>query len=313
MSVTTEHTKPVLTRDEMKGIADRVIADLEGYRVDTQYAQDLGRDDLYVVRHPTSGTLWIDLVLDPYGVPKLEATWGPGDGMQPVFGYIDFAILHYYEKRLNDQMKTHAGRHVFRQSGDSWYVAFGNEAQLIPHTLGMVYIHELLAHPATEFPALELYQTFNPLASDEVIEVTGVTLSAEEMEEMGMHIDTGRNDDPKIDAGTWAFLKRHMDGLKQQRAQAIEDKNAELANQLAAEIAKDDEAIRKYRKETTRPGGESRREIDNQERARNSVRKAINDALDHMDTVPGLQDHLHKSIQRRDRVVYVVGSIQWNT
>jgi hypothetical protein len=311
--MTTGNTKPLLPLDEIKDIATQLIADQAGYEIDAQYVQDLGRDDLLVVRHRTDGkrdgTLWIDLALDRGGVPMLEAAYGPDDGMKLLSELIDAQIRRIYAERLTESLKAHAGRHVFRQVGDSWYVAFGNEAGLVKHTLGMTYISQLLANPTTEYPAMELYQTFNPAVGDE--DAAGRSLSTEEME--GMHIDTGYTEDRMIDKETRTRIRQHIDDLKRQRAKALEEKNFERANELAAEIMRADKARHEYLSQNTRFGGMSRRMIDNQERARNAVRKAITDAIDHMDATPGLQNHLRKSIYRRDRVSYVVGGIKWET
>ena len=139
---------------------------------------------------------------------------------------------------------------VCRRDGELWTIGFGGRAAIVPHSVGMEYLGELIANAGVEIPAFEL--------------ASG-------------HVVTGRSGGPQVvlDDAAKAAYRRRIDELR------AEVDDADAANDLerAARARHELDVLLDELRGAVGLGGRSRRFAADPERARVSVRKAIMRAI----------------------------------
>jgi tetratricopeptide (TPR) repeat protein len=139
---------------------------------------------------------------------------------------------------------------VVQRDGRVWQVRHGDRAALVPHTIGMSYLAQMIAHPDVEIAAIEL---------------------------SGGHATSCRSSSgqPVLDARAKAEYRRRIEELQEEVEDA--DVCADLARAARARAELD-----RFVDELTRAtgfAGRSRSFTDDAERARVAVHKAIKRAL----------------------------------
>lgn len=170
-----------------------------------------------------------------------------------------------WEERLAELSSTGIGR-ISRQGGH-WLVEAAGEAALVPNSVGMGYLFELLRNPGTAIPAARLAGGGHEVAEGATQQV--------------------------LDDQAVVSYRRRGEELATELQQAEDDADRARAEHLRLELdALEDEVLR-----SVGPGGRTRTFAGPSERARTSVRKALKRALDHIDAAaPVLGDALRRSI-----------------
>ncbi|WUJ67906.1 hypothetical protein OG809_22650 [Kribbella soli] len=165
--------------------------------------------------------------------------------------------------------------------GRGWKVSYGGETVVVGHLVGMLHIAVLLANPLREIPAVELAGGVNALGlSRRLARGPGQTV---------------------LDPDAVTSYRRRLDelGAESNRLEVVGDRGR------AVEVQEEIDWI--LRELTTASGfsGRARAFIDNQERARVAVGKAIRRAIARTEQLdPALGAHLRDSIYTGLRCVY---------
>src|SRR5262245_3169726 len=169
---------------------------------------------------------------------------------------------------------------VFRRRGRWWQVDLGDRSVQVEHSVGMLHLATLCAHPRQEIPAVELAAGPGLLAA-----MLPPAATAQPVLD-----DLARREYRR----RVARLDAEIDGL---RARGETDRAATAVAErdwLTGELAA-----------ATGVGGRPRRFADDQERARIAVGKAIRRALDRIaDADPAIAAHLRATIRTGQRCSY---------
>lgn len=169
--------------------------------------------------------------------------------------------------------------------GTCWHVVFNGEKAVVRDRKGFAYISRLLKEPDQEIGA-------SLLASGGIGEVTSMA----EVAEAGLTV--GSTFDEVLTVEDENYLRTHIDFL---RAERHKTKDLERQSDIDREI----EAVETHIAKTRGRGGRPRTFADNDERARASVKRAIDRALAELAVhLPALHEHLRDSIHTGRRVTY---------
>jgi tetratricopeptide (TPR) repeat protein len=167
------------------------------------------------------------------------------------------------------------GHGVIRREGASWIVGLGEHLVQVPDLVGMHYLAELLTHPGESIPALALASHGS---------MTTGPGRHELLDEMAMT----------------AYAGRAME-LRGELANAEADNDLGRADGLRAEL----DALIDQIEAATAHHGRSRAFVDEAERARTAVRKALKRAIDTIGhAAPALAELLRVSISTGTRCSY---------
>jgi tetratricopeptide (TPR) repeat protein len=139
---------------------------------------------------------------------------------------------------------------VLQRDGRVWRVRQGDHAALVPHTIGMCYLAEMISHPDVEIAAVALSSGYD-----------GPCPSISEQ--------------PVLDARAKAEYRRRIEELQEEVDEADACADLERAARARAEL---DHFVEELTR-TTGLAGKSRSFAGDAERARVAVRKAIKRAL----------------------------------
>jgi hypothetical protein len=172
---------------------------------------------------------------------------------------------------------------VFRREGEYWTVAFNGRAFRMRDAKGMRYLARLLARPGQELHALDLARNARDqranAALPDGLEVRGDGLG-----------DAG----PVLDAEAQAAYRDRLRELRSELDAAQEAGDGERASRLQVEI---DFIVREL-SAAFGLGGRARKEGSAAERARQSVTKAIRDALRRIrEEDVALGEHLTRAVR----------------
>ncbi|WP_049566983.1 ATP-binding protein [Streptomyces sp. SBT349] len=160
------------------------------------------------------------------------------------------------------------GASIFRFDGAVWTLTHAGRTVHMPDAKGLRDLHELLAHPGTEIPAVRL-----------------LSPEAGAVERFG--------GDPVLDDEAKARYRRHLDALDAEIDRVAEAGDAGRAAELDRERA----ALLAELRAAAGLGGRSRRLGDEAERARKTVTARIRDALRRLDERhPELAAHLRSTV-----------------
>jgi hypothetical protein len=171
---------------------------------------------------------------------------------------------------------------IFRREGEYWTVAFNGRPLRMRDAKGMRYLARLLARPGEELHALDLART----AADR-----GATAIPDGLEARGDGLgDAG----PQLDAEAQAAYRDRLRELRPELDAAQGAGDGERAARLQAEI----DMIVGELSAAFGLGGRARKEGSVAERARQSVTKAIRDALRRIQTEDAaLGEHLTRAVR----------------
>jgi hypothetical protein len=181
---------------------------------------------------------------------------------------------------------------VLRRRGQLWDIGFEGRLETIPHLVGLIFLSHLLRNPRREFTALELL-------SASAIREPGTTAALTDLS-----IDAGFGYQAAIDHDARADVQRRITELNSRKSSVglrpAED--AEL-NQL-----------RTYLKQATGLRGKARGLSNPSEQARTRISNGLRRALKTIEgRLPLMADHLRKSIQQGNRILYSPPtSVHWN-
>lgn len=169
--------------------------------------------------------------------------------------------------------------------GTYWHVVFNGEKAVVRDRKGFAYISRLLKAPDREVGA-------SLLASGGIGEVASMA----EVVEAGLTV--GSTFDEVLTLEDEKYLRTHIDFLRVKR-----NKTEEPGRQ--SDIDLEIEQVESYIAKTRGRGGRPRTFPDNDERARTSVKRAIDRALAELAVhLPALHEHLRDSIHTGRRVTY---------
>jgi hypothetical protein len=186
-------------------------------------------------------------------------------------------------------------RNVFKKRGDFWTVSFqGESAGPLKHLIGMSYIRHLLANPYKELRAFELVRTVSAPANRRL-----EALTVDKKPEEGNIPRRGNKISPEeadniVDSDYIESVKRKLSELYRDLDQT--KKNADLPEEdrIQDEIDKIESDLRA----ATGLGGRIRKFSNEQERAKEAVRKAIERAKENIrEKHEKLWQHLDNTIQ----------------
>ena len=179
------------------------------------------------------------------------------------------------------------GHGLIRREAEGWLVALPEQAAQVPDLVGMRYLAELLTHPDRSIPALTL-------------------ASRGSMAELPTRQDL-------LDGTARTTYARRAAELRSELAEADAHNDLGRTEQLRCEL----DALLEQLDAATTPDGHARSFVDEAERARTAVRKAIKRAIDAIDEVaPQLAEALRGSITTGTRCRYTPpahGAITWST
>jgi len=169
--------------------------------------------------------------------------------------------------------------------GTYWHVVFNGEKAVVRDRKGFAYISRLLKAPDREVGA-------SLLASGGIGEVASMA----EVVEAGLTV--GSTFDEVLTLEDEKYLRTHIDFLRVKR-----NKTEDPGRQ--SDIDLEIEQVESYIAKTRGRGGRPRTFPDNDERARASVKRAIDRALAELAVhLPALREHLRDSIHTGRRVTY---------
>jgi tetratricopeptide (TPR) repeat protein len=166
-------------------------------------------------------------------------------------------------------------RAIFQRDGDYWTLGYGQKTVRLRHIKGLSYLRYLLINPGTDIHALELARIATP--AGEIAEPDSPTSrsTAAELMATGTHLGYLGNAGELLDSEAKKAYQRRLVELREQQEQARELGQVERAE-------KAEEEIDVLLAELTRATGLKRRSrvaASSSERARQSVTRAIRDAL----------------------------------
>ncbi len=163
---------------------------------------------------------------------------------------------------------------IFSKAGEYWTLGYAGKIFRLKDTKGLAYIAHLLAHPATEFHALELAR--GGAARTESGEEEVATLSdIHELEQAGIHAGHLGDAGELLDDQAKATYRRRLAELGEERAEASRLGQIERAEEAEREM----EALVAELSRATGLGGRNRVAVSASERARQSVTRRIKGAL----------------------------------
>ena len=221
-------------------------------------------------------------VWDAYGradhARMLEIRDGPGDRARAVQLLSDaegaFARLGmgYYERQARerlDGLRRADARLGMRQEGESWAIAYAGPELRVPDTKGIRYLARLVANPGKELHALDLV----------VGDGRGRAVVHDDVD-----VDGSSDAGAILDTRAKAAYRRRLEELRQRPGgEEVEREIAFLERELGAAVGL---------------GGRDRRAASDAERARQSVTKAVREAVDRLSEAdPVLGRHLRETVR----------------
>jgi hypothetical protein len=172
------------------------------------------------------------------------------------------------------------GQSVFRLEGEFWTISYrGGAAIHLPRSKGLRYISRLLQTPGVEVHVLELAAIHQPAAAAPAD---------------GLHVQ-GSSRDPVLDAEALRQLRRRVDDLDDEIAEAERNNDPE---RLARARDEQERIVAEIRRDL-RPDGRPREFTDEIERGRLNVTRAIKAAIEKIrEQDPSLGHHLDHDIRK---------------
>jgi len=159
---------------------------------------------------------------------------------------------------------------IFRCDGEFWTLSYDQKTVCLRDIKGFTYIARLLSQPDTEFHAIELARE---------AEVTGVpgdaAMQTAEFENIGVHFGDLGDAGEMLDNQAKAAYRRRLSELRDEQAEAKALGQIDRAEAAENEI----EALIAELSRATGLGGRNRTAASSSERARQSVTRAIKNAL----------------------------------
>ena len=173
-----------------------------------------------------------------------------------------------WQDRLRDLATRRA---TIRRSGRHWLLALDGQHAIVPHRIGMIYLARLLTNPGQAISALDL-------AADSSAAVASLAVSTHQ---------------PMIDDQARAAYRRRAEELMRDLAEADRDADLARAERLRSEL----DALVGELGRVSAKGGRTRAFVDQRERARTAVRKAIKRAVDEVTNVePAIGELLRSGV-----------------
>jgi hypothetical protein len=189
---------------------------------------------------------------------------------------------------------------VFREKGQYWTISFEGHAFQLKHSRGLQYLHFLLAHPGQEYHAHEILSEVDGKAM-----MTGHSVASKMREqhlvEDGLNISSLGDAGPLLDRQAIEEYKNELQELGEELEEARD------FNDIARAVALEDqiEAIKKELTSAVGLRGRIRKGSDPNERARQSISKAVGRALEHIkEHDENLWRHLQNALSRGLFVAY---------
>ncbi len=157
---------------------------------------------------------------------------------------------------------------TFRREGDYWTLIFEGKTLRLRHTNGLLFVAYLLEHPDCDLHVAQL-AALVPAARTSYLE--GLYVSHSDRERLGMHVISGKDNNPLLDSTAKAEYRRRIDELRDalEQAQAFNDSGK------AAELEKELEFVALELSRAVGAGGRSREHQAEDERARVNVTNAV--------------------------------------
>ena len=208
----------------------------------------------------------------------LEIRDAPGDRARAVRLLTDAAAtfarlgMGYYERKARERLDALVpvgARLVMRREGESWAIAFAGPELRVRDTKGIRYLARLVANPGEELHALDLV----------VGDGRGSAPRPDDLD-IGGSSDAGA----VLDTHAKAAYRRRLEELRRRpEGEEAQREIAFLERELDAAVGL---------------GGRDRRAASDAERARQSVTKAVKEALDRLsDADPALGRHLRDTVR----------------
>ena len=167
---------------------------------------------------------------------------------------------------------------VFRKEGEHWMVGLGAKTIALRNSKGLSYLAYLLRHPAAEFHVLDLVGGMVWRGGDARTEelMRGLPRTDQDLEKESIHLSTLGDAGELLDDQAKAAYRSRLSELREELEQAETLAHVEHAEQAEMEI----EELTRELSRAVGLGGRSRRASSASERARQTVKKTINAAVE---------------------------------
>lgn len=178
---------------------------------------------------------------------------------------------------------------IFRRDGEFWTLSYEQKTVCLRDIKGLAYIARLLSQPDTEFHAIELAREAEDAG------VSGdAAMQAAEFENIGVHFGDLGDAGEMLDNQAKAAYRRRLSELRDEQADAKALGQVDRAEAAESEI----DALIAELSRATGLGGRNRPAASSSERARQSVTRAIKNALGRIaDHHPALAQTLTRQIK----------------
>ena len=225
-----------------------------------------------------------------------------GAGQQWIDRVIADMPVHEPQKPSSPYNRSKEVPSTFRREGEYWALCFGNETVRLRDSKGLHYIAQLLRCPGEQVSSIELVSltaTGNP---ENGIRAGVTSASGNLVSDLG---DAGEI----LDREAIAQYRRRRDELNEEIDRASRDNDVGAEQRARAES----DALSKQLSAATGVGGQLRKAASHRERARISVNKRIQAALENIRNAdPSLGRHLANSIQTGHSCCYApIQPIHW--
>ena len=185
-----------------------------------------------------------------------------------------------------------SNQRIFRKEGGFWTISYKGQTIHLKDSKGLQYLALLLQHPGREWRAIDILRHFIHPSPDAIAQVYS-KIPQEELEEEHLTLADLGDAGPMMDARAEHQYKCRLRELQAELAEAERCNDLERTSQARGEI----DFITQHLKAASGLGGRERRIGSSAERARTSVTKAINTALNKIGKASSaLGHHLSKSI-----------------
>jgi hypothetical protein len=199
------------------------------------------------------------------------------------------------EERRSPDVRRAPSDATFRCEGDYWTIAFGGETARVKHSIGLAHIARLLASPGVELHVSELIDLARSPTGQAEVETRPLPDVAARDQGVGSEPTLGLGDAGEVlDARARAAYRRRLRDLGEEAEEARSFNDLGRASRAAAEM----EFLMRELAGGSGIGPHGRRARSSSERARVTVKKAIDYALARVDEhLPILADHLRRAIK----------------
>jgi tetratricopeptide (TPR) repeat protein len=189
------------------------------------------------------------------------------------------ALLLKLQEQLGSPEQAPTEGPILRREGEYWTVIAGAEPFRLKHRKGLAYLDHLMRNPGSAVHVLDLIAACDSSDSADVSKPNSNhlnQLSESQLDELGLRSDYPGDSGEMLDSKAKNAYQSRLSELREHLDEAKELNQPERAEQLEDEI----EALTKELARAIGLGGRDRRAGASSERARLSVRRAIQAAVD---------------------------------